>query len=320
MRTYLLPENGTFYKANLHSHSTVSDGRWTPEEIKRRYMEQGYSVVAYTDHHILAPHNELTDERFVALNGLEIGAIDGAPKKRRKNCDFCLIALSPDITERPLWDLTGTPPDELGRYVLMRFEPDFVNAVLADARRMGFFVTYNHPTWSLADYGDYIRYDGMHAMEICNYGCVALGYDEHNARIYNDLLRAGKRLYCVAADDNHNKADDSFGGFTMIKAEALTYTQITAALQKGHFYASEGPTIGSLYYEDGKVYIRTSPAQAIRITKPIRSAGLRREPGKTVTEACFDVSPDDGYFFITVIGPDGSKAYTNACFTDDLIR
>ena len=31
---HLLPENGSFYKANLHTHSTCSDGDCTVEEIK----------------------------------------------------------------------------------------------------------------------------------------------------------------------------------------------------------------------------------------------------------------------------------------------
>lgn len=34
MKHFLLPETGHFYKANLHCHSTVSDGSRTPEEIK----------------------------------------------------------------------------------------------------------------------------------------------------------------------------------------------------------------------------------------------------------------------------------------------
>ena len=38
MKKYLLPENGNFYKANLHCHTTVSDGNWTPEEVKKNYM------------------------------------------------------------------------------------------------------------------------------------------------------------------------------------------------------------------------------------------------------------------------------------------
>ena len=322
MKKFLLPEKGLFYKANLHSHSTVSDGRWTPEEVKRRYREAGYSVVAYTDHHVYVPHNELTDDRFVALNGIEIGAIDGAAKKTRKNCDFGLIALTPDIPNSPRFDVTQGIPDELGRYVLMKFDPDFVNAVLADARQLGFFVTLNHPTWSLLEYHDYMAYSGMHAMEICNYGCVVGGHDEHNAKIYNDMLRAGKRLFCIAADDNHCKPEmpDYFGAFTMIKAESLTYEQITQALLQGHFYASEGPLIENLWYEDGKVFVTASLAQGITITKPGRNIALAKKEDGLITQASFPVDEDDGYFFITVIGPDGKKAYTNAYFPEELLK
>ena len=39
-----------FYKANLHSHSVLSDGHITVEEMKKRYMEKGYSIIAFTDH------------------------------------------------------------------------------------------------------------------------------------------------------------------------------------------------------------------------------------------------------------------------------
>ena len=67
MKKYLLPRAANFYKANLHVHTTVSDGEITPEEIKRIYMEQGYSVVAFTDHEVMVPHPELTDESFVAI-------------------------------------------------------------------------------------------------------------------------------------------------------------------------------------------------------------------------------------------------------------
>lgn len=41
MRKYLLPKDGEFYKANLHCHSVISDGRWTPEQIKENYKAQG---------------------------------------------------------------------------------------------------------------------------------------------------------------------------------------------------------------------------------------------------------------------------------------
>ena len=37
-RIYLLPgseQKGSYYKANLHCHTTFSDGRLTPEEVKK---------------------------------------------------------------------------------------------------------------------------------------------------------------------------------------------------------------------------------------------------------------------------------------------
>ena len=46
-KIYLLP-NTPKYKANLHCHTTFSDGAFTPEEIKKTYKEHGYAVVADT--------------------------------------------------------------------------------------------------------------------------------------------------------------------------------------------------------------------------------------------------------------------------------
>ena len=64
-RIWLLPEEGQFYKANLHCHTTLSDGEKTPEEIKELYRQQGYSVVAYTDHRRYVWHRCLMDETFI---------------------------------------------------------------------------------------------------------------------------------------------------------------------------------------------------------------------------------------------------------------
>ena len=71
MKKYLLPETGNFYKANLHCHSTISDGRLTPEELKEAYKNAGYQVLAITDHCSPHPHNDLTDDEFLLLTGYE---------------------------------------------------------------------------------------------------------------------------------------------------------------------------------------------------------------------------------------------------------
>ena len=71
MKKYLLPNDVNWYRANMHNHTTFSDGHMTPEEIKEAYMNHGYSIVAYTDHEILLDHSELSDENFLAITSSE---------------------------------------------------------------------------------------------------------------------------------------------------------------------------------------------------------------------------------------------------------
>ena len=106
MRKYLLPETGKFYKANLHCHTTMSDGMKTPEEIKELYMKKGYSVVAYTDHDVFILHNDLTDDNFLAMNGFEVEVMDWYgrhPLMDCKVCHLCFVALDKNIEMHPLW-------------------------------------------------------------------------------------------------------------------------------------------------------------------------------------------------------------------------
>lgn len=92
-----------FYKANLHCHTTVSDGRLTPEEVKTAYKNEGYSIVAYTDHNVLVSHQNLTDDCFLALNGMELDVSEGEngieKSEYNKTCHICFVALSPDNLE-----------------------------------------------------------------------------------------------------------------------------------------------------------------------------------------------------------------------------
>lgn len=103
MKKYLLAQNGNFYKANLHTHTTLSDGENTPEQVKKMYKEEGYSVLAYTDHNDFYNHNDLSDPDFLVLNGCEPGVDEPMvhPDRGRKvkTCHFCVIALDKNRTE-----------------------------------------------------------------------------------------------------------------------------------------------------------------------------------------------------------------------------
>ena len=64
---HLLPQVPRYFKANLHTHTTISDGVWTPEKTKQVYKENGYQIMAYTDQEVCIPHPELDEEDFLAL-------------------------------------------------------------------------------------------------------------------------------------------------------------------------------------------------------------------------------------------------------------
>ena len=342
MRKYLLPEKGNFYKANLHCHSTISDGGLTPEQIKEVYMSRGYSIVAYTDHHLFVRHNDLTDENFLALNGYEADVTEpgaGKPWFRRKTCHLCFIALDPETDYQPVFHrgkfltkyLENNPDAKFDKsrpdYVRV-YSHEGVNDMIKKAKEGGFYVTYNHPTWSLEQYPEYIGYEGMDAMELVNNASVRYGYDEYNPHAYEDLLKAGRRIAAVYADDNHSRVledvmTDMCGGFVMIKADKLEYKTITDAMKRGDYYASMGPEIKEAYIEDGKLYVKTSPVRQICMNYGYRAKGIKKaEKGETITEAVIDIRADvaeaeDTYFRISLIDREGLRADTRAYFFDE---
>lgn len=337
MRKYLLPETGHYYKANLHCHSTVSDGTRTPEQLKKAYMDHGYSVLAYTDHDVMIDHSDLADEHFLPLNGYEMEVNEAHEHGNRtwKTCHMCLIALEPDNLKQVCWhrskylfanaknyrdqvQFDDTLPDYEREYT-----PERINDMMMTGRNSGFFVSYNHPVWSLETRDEYLKFDGMHALEIYNFGSVDCGFDDYVPMVYDEMLRAGKRISCTASDDNHNLGEnwehDSFGGFSMIKAERLEYQTITRALVNGDYYASMGPEIYDLYVEDGRVFITCSPAKRITMNTGVRNAKCAwATAGEPLTATSFELNPEDVYIRLTVIDEEGKCANTRAYFFDEM--
>ena len=335
MRKYLLPNGLPFFKANLHCHTTESDGHLTPEEIKSTYKAKGYSVIAFTDHEILVPHPQLNDPEFLALHGYELEVIDdfplGSSYGHRKLCHLCLIALEPDNFKQVFWNRLYMNPQKVLQHRQFTqayddvpdtkhvFSGEGISDLMQSARNDGFFVTYNHPNWSLVDIADIADYHGMNALEIYNHGCMLGGYDDYNPAIYDSMLRRDQRVFCVAADDNHSLAGQ-FGGWNMICAEKLEYRTITKALENGHFYASTGPEIHALWFEDGNIHIHCSPASRIIATFGVRKRICINRTDAELTEAVIPVDRDDIYVRLTIWDDDHKHAETNGYFTDELFE
>jgi predicted metal-dependent phosphoesterase TrpH len=65
---------GNWYKANLHAHTTESDGKLSPEAVAAHYRRQGYHALAITDHGKVTPCREFSAHDFICIEGIEIGS------------------------------------------------------------------------------------------------------------------------------------------------------------------------------------------------------------------------------------------------------
>ena len=340
MKTYLFGEKAHCYKANMHTHTTVSDGAFSPEETKRRYMEQGYSVVAFTDHEVLFDHSDLSDENFLAITSYEAEIMSGASENSDKLCHLNLYAKDPhnttlvgfDSNRRALHkyqeDIRQGRIKYTGKDAKIAYSPAGINEFIKTAKENGFLVCYNHPAWSNETIFDFCQYDGFFAMEIYNHAsyvsetCTA---EEWNIKEYDMLLNMGKRIYPICADDSHNpdvndKFCDGFGGFLIINAENLTYRAVLDAIEHGDFYASTGAMMDTVFVEDGKLCVTCPDAAGIKFfTNGRRGRYVKGESGQPVTYGEYQVHPDDGFVRVEVFSKDGKIACSRAYFMEELL-
>jgi len=297
------------------------------------YVAEGYDAVAFTDHEALVLHDDLTDDRFIALNGYEtsIKEYEGHTDSHMKVHHLCLIKRRPHDDVAVCFYPENFTPGNCKSYIPFlrytgertkyEFTDKFVTHLIEEAHANGFLVHYNHPRWSLmtADKLLSLPFDGL---ELCNTDCRYHG--DYNADVYEDYLRLGGSLnaYVVGADDNHNAGvsiSDSFGAFTMIAAREFSYEGLTDALAEGNAYVSTGPSILSAYVEEGALVIKTSPASHILLHSEGRKLCAAHGVGGYIDKAAFplDEAKLGKYFRIEVIDAKGEHAYTRAYRTAD---
>ena len=322
------------FKANLHCHSVISDGKLTPEELKAAYKSHGYSVLAITDHEYPYDHTDLTDNDFLMLTGYE-AYIRPDPKARFKPFEseihINLFARDPhniafigfdenfckyekDPVKREAFNKI-----DLGRP--REYTVDYVNEFVRVAKENGYICSHNHPFWSLEDWDQIMKYEGFFSVEMCNYGSFVGNRAEYNAQLYDYMLRHGKKIFCHSTDDNHNKYPfdcpkcDSFGGFTMILADELSYDSVFAALENGDFYSSMGPTIEQLIIDGNKVHIETSPAAQITMFNGGRNQKTETgTPDAPATVADFVIPDGSPFVRFNVVDFEGRYADTHGFF------
>lgn len=309
-----------WYKGNLHTHTTDSDGEHTPEEVVRRYRDRGYDFIAITDHHRYSDYQaQYGDDRFLILPAVEAAASyidnDGVFRKvHHMNGILGPAARRAAATEPPYrhGDVVG-PFRSYGSWDGAK-EAANMARLLKDH---GMIVTYNHPIWSRVDGEDFVNTPDIDILEILNYGTQQESATGFDTTWWDVMLRSGRHILADATDDAHAVSWDAFGGFIMVQAPALTHEDITSAILAGRYYSSEGPEIRDWRVENGVARLVCTPCRRLTLVFDGRvGAGITRvaQEGECVEEIAFPLTGQEGYIRGECQDWQGKRAWTNPIY------
>lgn len=302
MRHSAFTAPGRFWRGNLHTHSTLSDGVLSPEEVCRRYRAEGYDFLALTDHFIgrygypIADTLPFRGDDFTTLLGAELhsGAMENG-----ELWHLLAVGLPADFAPSNSPDFTPLPDQETAAELAQR------------AMNAGAFVAIAHPQWSGLTLADARKITAAHAIEIYNHGC-AMGCDRPDGfGIADLLLTEGRRLALIATDDAHFSEPDHFGGWVMVKSVENTPEALLEALKRGDFYSSQGPILHDVTLHGDTVLVEsTAVISAIAIGQGTGAKGVHGH-SMTRTEIPLARLNNSPWIRISVIDAAGKRAWSN---------
>lgn len=298
----LFSGEGRFYRGNLHTHSTRSDGFLTPEEVCRRYRAEGYDFLALTDHLIGLYDYPITDTTgfrapgFTTLLGAELhsGAMENG-----ELWHILAVGLPADF-----------PPPDAPHFMPVEGQ-ETGPAIAARARAAGAFVAIAHPQWSGLTLADARSLIAAHAVEVYNHGC-AVGADRADGFHTLDLLLSeGARLDLIATDDAHFTELDHFGGWVMVKAAENTPEALLEALKAGMYYSSQGPELRGIALGPKAIEVDCSAAATIIVQGQGSAAVALHGQSMTHGRIALDRFWNSPWLRVTVVDRAGRRAWSN---------
>ena len=289
-----IDKNGSkWYRGNLHTHTTISDGRRSPEEVKQIYREHGYDFIALTDHWKYGEGSESDPSGLVVVPGIEYNA--GSIFEATEGV-FHILSLfaerEPEVTES---DSAQTMIDK-------------INAA-------GGLAILAHPAWSLNTSEMLLSLEGYFGTEIYN----SVSGLPFNCRPYSgivvDLVAArGKYPALIADDDAHFYKGEECMSYIMVRLgdEPLTVSNLKAAILRGDFFATQGPFF-SFGIEGEEAVLRSeTPLSSVTFFNNIlfawdRCAVAKDEP---IFEARFKIDPLATFVRAEAVGIDGKTGFS----------
>ncbi|WP_165443919.1 PHP domain-containing protein [Lachnoclostridium sp. Marseille-P6806] len=326
--------DGSWYKGNLHMHSTRSDGKLPPQEALDIYHRAGYDFAALTDHR--RPGITLEPGRSGVLSGENSTKENGTKENSTGENGFGERLSVPEnmlLLSGVEWDTGGAntrmPGDvatwhilgigmteDTGDEAFLRCPHPAPQEIVDHIRGNGGIAVLCHPAWSVMDPAGLREVEGFAAAEIYNaVSDIPWNGERADASAWFDIWAThhGILMPAVAGDDAHSYNGDQCRSFTMVKAAELTSGSILAGLRDGQFYASRGPLIYDVQLDEerGDLHIdcsadvMTAVFYSNAIWVPQRVRGVR---GGSVD---YHAEPGEFYLRAELLTREGRRAYTS---------
>jgi len=288
---------GRFLKGNVHTHSNLSDGRRSPQDVCDAYRAGGYDFMALTDHFLPKYGFPIADTRAFRMPGFTtlLGAEVHAPATSLGEVWHILAVGLP-------LDFAPTPVSETGAELAAR-------CVAAGA-----FVGIAHPAWYALSAADANTLTSAHAVEIYNHTTHLRTDRGDGSHLADQLLAGGRRLSLIAVDDAHFHCPDWFGGWIMVKATANEPDALLEALKAGRFYATQGPRIEGILWGDDSAEVECSPAASVMVLGRGSRAAQSVAPLQTRVTLPLAKLREGGFARIVVADAAGRRAWSNPHF------
>lgn len=282
-------KNGNnWYKIGLHIHTTLSDGRKSPEEMAKIYKDAGFDAVAITDHWKYHEETEIGGLKIFPGCEYNIGGGDTS--------GFVMHIVGIGMESNPQLDRETATAQEI---------IDAVNncdgmAVLA------------HPAWSLNTKEQIKPLHGFSMLEI--YNSVSDAHESfrpYSGYIVDALANDGYILPLTATDDAHYyDGSDEAKSFIMVKAPDCSLKSIMNAIKSKDFYATQGP---ELYVKkDGnKITAECSECCTIKFISNAAWAQGRVIRGENLKVAEYTPTDFDTWVRVEAEDKDGNTAWSN---------
>ena len=297
----------TFFRGNLHGHSTHSDGEFGPAEVVGIYRSRGYDFTCLSDHLWKEEWycaDSVLDTASLSLDGDGFITIPSAE----------LHCHGKRYADDGLWHIlaNGLPTD-----FAMASDDETAPELVDRAIKAGAFVSIPHPEWYALSDEEAMAVSKAHAVEVYNHAAELESGRGMGLAAADHLLNEGRRVSIIATDDSHGRIDDAGGGWVMVAADRLDADSILEALKAGRHYSSTGPELHSLEWDNGNLTVECSPAAHINVAGS--GAFSKGQHGDGITQAVFELGKSGFDFFrVTVTDSAGHRAWSNPIHKDAL--